>query len=152
MGSGELGMHHWADPHSVSLLDFQGLRSCAVVFWTSLILSGLDVLLLTLGLRRQPRSALLTTELLLGLALLLAACALFSEFFAPYWPMDERALDALLKRSLTWREVGSYLACLGGLGLLCHFALSRRVCVRRALLWSTAPALFGAAVLYIGAP
>jgi hypothetical protein len=118
----------------------------------TIILSVLVVVLLTLSLRRRPRAALLTAELLLGLALLLAACAPFIEFFAPYWQMDERnKVIALLQRSLTWREIGSYLACVSGICLLCHLALSRIVYVRRALLWSTAPALFGAVALYIAA-
>jgi hypothetical protein len=145
-------MHDWADPHSVSWLDYNGINNCAVVYWTTVVLSGLIVLFLVLSLRRRPSTALLTAELLLGVALLLAACAPFINFFAPYWQVDERNMvTALLERSLTWREIGSYLACVSGLGLLCHLALSRSVCVRRALLWSTAPALFGAAAIYIGA-
>jgi hypothetical protein len=144
-------MHDWADPHSVSWLDFQGLRSCAVVFWATIIVTGLDVLLLSLSLKGRPRAALLTAELLVGFGLLLAACVPCIEFLAPFWQMDERnKLSALLNSSLTWREMGLYLACLSGLGLLCHLALSRSVCVRRALLWSMAPALFGAAAIYIG--
>jgi len=145
-------MHDWADPHSVSWLASNGIGNCAVIFWTAVILSVLIVLFLSLSLRRKPRTALLIAELLLGVALLLAAIGPFVEFFEPYWRLDEgNVVTVLLQRALTWGEIGSFLACASGIGLLCHLALSRSICLRRALLWATAPALLGAAAVYIGA-
>jgi hypothetical protein len=140
-------MTWWTDPHVMQMPTFEGAGRCATVFFTSVLLAGLVVMLVLYGLKRRRGTALVHLQMLLGLALVLAALMPLLEFFGPAWhPTDgQDIVDVLLHRAISWQVTAYYVGSCSGLGLLCYLAVSKRPSMRRALIWLIVPLAIGMA-------
>jgi len=146
------GMTSWTDPHVMQMPGFGGFGRCAAVYWASVILSLLVVMLVFYGFKKQRGKERLILQLLLGVALILAALKPLLEFFGPalHSIYDQDTVEALLHRTVSWEAIACYVASCGGLALLCYLAMSERPSTRGVLFWLIAPLTIGVAFIVVG--
>ena len=144
-------MDSWTNSGGATLIDEELVR-VASIFLASPLLFVLVLMLLIYGLGQRCGAARKTAQVCLGgILLLIAAAPLVAALNQSWNPGDAtHALAVSLRRTLLSRAMICYVLSVSGIAALCYLATSRVVSTPRALLWFTAPAAIGAAVLVFG--
>jgi ABC-type dipeptide/oligopeptide/nickel transport system permease subunit len=144
-------MGAWTNSGNGGLLDEELMRF-ASIFLASPLLFLLVLLLLIYGLGRRCSTVRRTAQVLLGGFLLLTAGVPLVDALGQSWSTanDAHALAGTLRQALVSRAMICYLLSISGLAALCYLVTSRDATAPRALLWFTAPAAIGTAVIVFG--
>jgi ABC-type dipeptide/oligopeptide/nickel transport system permease subunit len=144
-------MGAWTNSGNGGILDDE-LMSFASIFLASPLIFLLVLLVLIYGLGQRCGTVRRTAQVLLGGILLMTAAAPLVDTLRQSWntTSDAHALAVTLRQTLMSRAMIFYLLSVSGLAALCYIVTSRVVTAPRALLWFTAPAAIGTAVIVFG--